>query len=66
MSFTLIFENKKEELELKKNSKIKDIMNELEVYPETTVVKKNGEIADEESIIENGDEVHIIQIVYGG
>ena len=66
MSFTLIFENKKEEKELKKENKIKDILNELDVYPETAIVKKNGEITDEESIIEDGDEIHIIQVVYGG
>lgn len=66
MTFTLIFENKKEEKELEKESKIKNILNELDVYPETTIVKKNGEIADEEAIINDGDEIHIIQIVYGG
>ena len=66
MTFTLIFENKKEEKELKKDSKIKDILKELDVYLETAIVKKNGEITDEESTINDGDEIHVIQIVYGG
>lgn len=66
MTFTLIFENKKEEKDLKEENKIKDIINELDVHPETTIVKKNGEISDEEAIINDGDEIHIIQIVYGG
>ncbi|MBZ9570871.1 MoaD/ThiS family protein [Methanobrevibacter sp. TMH8] len=66
MSFTLIFENKKEEKDLKEDRKIKDILSELDVYPETTIVKRNGELADDESLIKEGDEIHIIQIVYGG
>ncbi|MDR0900043.1 MAG: MoaD/ThiS family protein [Methanobrevibacter sp.] len=66
MSFTLIFQNKKEKKELKKENKIKDLLNELDVYPPTTIVKKNGEITDEDSIICDSDEIHVIQIVYGG
>lgn len=66
MSFTLIFENKKEEKEIRNENKIKDLLNELDVYPSTAIVKKNGEITDEESKINDGDEIHVLQIVYGG
>ncbi|RBQ22584.1 hypothetical protein ALNOE001_18230 [Candidatus Methanobinarius endosymbioticus] len=40
MTFTLIFENKKQEKELDNETKIKDILDTLDVYPETTIVKK--------------------------
>jgi len=66
MSFTLIFENKKEDRELNEEISVLDILNDLDVSIESTIVKKNGEIVEEESIIKDGDEVQIIQVVYGG
>ncbi|WP_225370793.1 MoaD/ThiS family protein [Methanobrevibacter arboriphilus] len=45
---------------------VQDVLNDLDVSIESTVVKKNGEIVEEEAIIKEGDEVQIIQIVYGG
>ncbi|BBL61135.1 MAG: MoaD/ThiS family protein [Methanobrevibacter arboriphilus] len=66
MSFTLIFENKKEDKELTEEICVQDVLNDLDVSIESTVVKKNGEIVEEEAIIKEGDEVQIIQIVYGG
>jgi len=66
MSFILIFENKKQERELENEIKIKDLLDELDVFPETTIVKQNGEIAEDDSQINDGDEIHVLQIVYGG
>lgn len=66
MSFTLIFENKKEDKELTEEICVQDVLNDLDVSIESTVVKKNGEIVEEEAIIKEGDEPQIIQIVYGG
>ncbi|MEA4958026.1 hypothetical protein SDC9_32161 [bioreactor metagenome] len=66
MSFTLIFENKKEDRELEGEITILDVLNELDVSIESTVVKNNGEIVEEETIIQDGDELQVIQIVYGG
>ncbi|MCC7553604.1 MAG: sulfur carrier protein ThiS [Methanobacteriaceae archaeon] len=66
MSFTLIFENKKENKELDEEISVQDVLKDLDVSIESTVVKKNGEIVEEEAIIKDGDEVQIIQIVYGG
>lgn len=66
MKFTLIFENKKEEKELENGKTVKDILDELEVSIESSIVKKNNDIVSENSPLNDGDEVKIIQIVYGG
>ncbi|KZX16918.1 sulfur carrier protein ThiS [Methanobrevibacter cuticularis] len=67
MTFTLIFENKKEDKELIKDvTTIQDILEGLCLSSETIIAKKNGEIVIEDEIIENGDEIQLIQILYGG
>ena len=46
--------------------KIIDVLNELGVSSQTIVVKQNGELTTEESIIGDGDEIQLVQIIYGG
>ena len=46
--------------------KIIDVLNELGVSSKTIVVKQNGELTTEESIIGDGDEIQLVQIIYGG
>ena len=46
--------------------KIQDVLDEMELSSETIVSKINGEIVIEDSLIEDGDEVEFIQIIYGG
>jgi sulfur carrier protein len=46
--------------------KVQDVLDEMELSSETIVSKINGEIVIEESVIEDGDEVEFIQIIYGG
>ena len=43
-----------------------DVLDEMELSSETIVSKINGEIVIEDSVIEDGDEVEFIQIIYGG
>ena len=45
--------------------KIQDVLDEMELSSETIVSKINGEIVIEDSLIEDGDEVEFIQIIYG-
>lgn len=66
MTFTLILEDKKEEYPYNFGMTMKDLLNKLELSPETIVIKKNGEIVIEDTEIEKGDEVQLIQIIYGG
>ncbi len=66
MSFNLKFKEIDETRELKENFTIKNLLNELELSSQTIVAKQNGEITVEDSIINEGDEIQLIQIIYGG
>ena len=67
MSFNLKFKDIDENRELKgDNYTIKDLLNELGLSSQTTVAKQNNELTTEESIINDGDEIKLIQIIYGG
>lgn len=66
MNFRLIFNEKKEIKPLNNNVSIKDILEEMNLSSETIVAKKNGNIVIEDEKIEDGDEIHLIQIIYGG
>mgnify|MGYP002868500132 FL=1 len=48
------------------NLKVQDVLDEMGLSSETIVSKINGEIVIEDSLIEDGDEVEFIQIIYGG
>lgn len=66
MEFTVIIKDKKESKQLEEGMVIKDVLGEYGFSSETAVIKKNGEIVLVESEINNGDELQIIQIIYGG
>ncbi|OQD59616.1 thiamine biosynthesis protein [Methanobrevibacter arboriphilus JCM 13429 = DSM 1125] len=67
MNFKLIFNNKNETKTIKnEDTSIKDILNDMELSSETVVAKKNGDIVIEDEIIEEGDEIQLIKIIYGG
>lgn len=67
MDFKLIFNDKNEIRSIESNNiSIKDILEEMELSSETIVTKKNGDIVIEDEKIEDGDEIQLIQIVYGG
>ncbi|AMD17717.1 thiamine biosynthesis protein ThiS [Methanobrevibacter sp. YE315] len=66
MEYKLKFKDINETRQLKENFTIKDLLNELEVSSQTTVVKQNGEITIEETVINEGDEIQLVQIIYGG
>ncbi|WP_405268661.1 MoaD/ThiS family protein [Methanobrevibacter sp.] len=48
------------------NFTIRDVLNELGLSAQTTVAKQNGELTIEDSVIEDGDEIQLVQIIYGG
>jgi sulfur carrier protein len=67
MNFKLIFNNESETKSLNNdNTSIKDILDEMNLSSETVVAKKNGDIVVEDELIANGDEIQLIQIIYGG
>ncbi len=67
MNYTVRMKGKVEEKTSEKDGlKVQDVLDEMELSSETIVSKINGEIVIEESVIEDGDEVEFIQIIYGG
>ena len=67
MSFNLKFKDIDETRELKDdNYTINDLLNDLDLSAQTIVAKQNGELTLEESVIKDGDEIKLVQIIYGG
>ena len=66
MVFRLKYKDIDEKRETNENYTIKDLISELGLSSQTTVAKKNGELTIEDEIIEDGDEINLIQIIYGG
>lgn len=66
MEFELKFKDINEKRDLKENFTIQDLLDELGLSAQTIVAKQNGELTVEESIINDGDEVKLVQIIYGG
>ena len=67
MSFILKFKDIEEKRELKsENYTIRDLLKDLNLSTQTIVAKQNGELSIEDNIINDGDEIKLIQIIYGG
>ncbi len=66
MKFNLKFNDIDEERNLKDDYSIKNLFDDLSVSGQTIVAKQNGELAVEESLINDGDTIQLIQIIYGG
>lgn len=66
MEFTLRYKKTTETRQLKENYSIKELLDDLELSAQTTVSKKNGELVIEETVIDDGDEIQLVQIIYGG
>lgn len=67
MSFTLKYKDLNDEKEIpNENYTIKDLLDELGLSAQTIVSKQNGELVIEDTVIDDGDEIQLVQIIYGG
>lgn len=66
MEYKLKFKSIDETRELKENFTINDLLKELELSSQTIVAKQNGDLTIEDSVINDGDEIQLVQIIYGG
>lgn len=67
MSFTLKYKDLNEKRELPtENYTIKDLLDDLDLSPQTIVSKQNGDLVIEDTVIEDNDEIQLVQIIYGG
>lgn len=67
MSFTLKFKDLNENHEIPNdNYTIKNLLDEMKLSSQNIVAKQNNELVVEESKINDGDIIQLIQIIYGG
>jgi sulfur carrier protein len=66
MKFRLKFKDINESREFEGEYTIQNLLNDLGLSTQTIVAKQNGELAIEESVIDDGDEIQLMQIIYGG
>ena len=67
MSYNLKFKDIDEIRELENEDfTINDLLMELGLSAQTIVAKQNGDLTVEESVINDGDEIKLVQIIYGG
>ena len=66
MEFKLKYKTIDETRPLNENYTIQNLLDELGLSAQTVVAKQNGELTIEESVINDGDEINLVQIIYGG
>ena len=67
MKFVLKYKSINEEREVPNDDyTISDLLTDLDLSPQTMVSKQNGELVIEDTVIEDGDEIQLVQIIYGG
>lgn len=67
MMFKLKYKDEFEDRELPKDDyTIKDLIADMGMSSQTIVSKQNGELVIEDTVINHGDKIELIQIIYGG
>ncbi|MBQ2636965.1 MAG: MoaD/ThiS family protein [Methanobrevibacter sp.] len=66
MNFNLKFKDMDETRKLAEDYTVQNLLDDLGLSSQTTVAKQNGDLTIEESIINDGDEIQLVQIIYGG
>jgi sulfur carrier protein len=66
MKIKLIIGEKEELIEISENKTVKNLLDIIDIASEMVVVKKNDYIVIDEELIEDGDLIEVIQVIYGG
>ncbi|AUB55750.1 MULTISPECIES: MoaD/ThiS family protein [Methanobacterium] len=66
MEVTVIVGEDEEKLNVDGGKTVKDLLQMMEIPVETVVVKKNQAIIIEEELLEEGDVIEVIKVIYGG
>ncbi|MGA2677658.1 MAG: MoaD/ThiS family protein, partial [Methanobacterium sp.] len=66
MKITVTIGDQNEVKEISNSITIKDLLKILEIPSETVVVKKNEYIVINEEFVEEGDNIEIIKVIFGG
>jgi len=66
MEITVVVGKDEQTVEIQDKMTIKEVLNIMDISSETVVVKRNNEVVIEEEIIEDGDVIEVIRVIYGG
>lgn len=64
MSAKLIL--RKREFEVQAGFTIRAALLQLEIAPETVLPTRNGELADEDELLQDGDVIRLVRVISGG
>jgi len=59
-------ENKNIEMEIGKNSIVKDLLDKLKINPVTVIVSRENELITEEERLKDKDKIRILSVISGG
>ncbi len=66
MEVTIIIGEDEKQLDVEEGKTVKNLLQMMEIPVETVVVKKNQLIIMEEELVEEGDIIEVIKVIYGG
>ena len=66
MEVTVIVGEDEKKMNVEGDKTVKDLLQMMEIPVETVVVKKNQAIIIEEELLEEGDVIEVIKVIYGG
>lgn len=66
MEVTVIIGEDEKKLAIEEGKTVKNLLQMMEIPVETVVVKKNQAIIIEEELLEEGDIIEVIRVIYGG
>ena len=59
-------ENRNKTIQLNSNSKVADLLKELNINPVTVIVSRNNELVLEDEKLNDNDEIKILSVISGG
>ena len=66
MNVTTIYKSEQSDVELDDGATVKDVVQQLELQPNTVLVTRNGEVLLEDDSLEDGDRLEILPTISGG
>ncbi|MFQ5830458.1 MAG: MoaD/ThiS family protein [Candidatus Methylomirabilia bacterium] len=62
----VILRNPRRELEVAGRRRVKDLLKELEILPDTVLVIRGGELLTADEVVDDGEEIEIRPAISGG
>ena len=66
MSVRIVLRNPRREVEVRGNRRVKDILRELDIVPETVLVIRGDDLMTADQIVADGDTIEFRPVMSGG